>query len=471
MTSGLTRRRFVQGSVAIGGSLVVTGPLGALAARAANGEPLPRAAGYGPLFPTPEIDSGIEYLALPRGFQYRLISKQGDPSTAFVSDTETQTVPTPGIFDGMGAFPSRRGTTILVRNHENRERAGELPVVVPQDLRYDPDPKFRGGNTIIVVDADRRATSSLHVLGGTSTNCAGGVTPWGSWITCEEVFSTGSTGVRHGYNFEVPAYTDRPVKAEPIVAAGRFAHEAGAWLDGVLYQTEDQRGNGGFYRYTPDATPRRPGDLAAMGGVLEMLAVRGRPQFDMDDANPGESFDVDWVRIEDPDPSTNTVGSEGAGKGAAAFNRPEGCWIGDHSVYFSCTEGGGSGLGQLWRYTPDDDGGQITLVYESVSADQLEGPDNVVFVPRTGDVLLQEDANEPQFVRGVTPSGQIYDFCQGLASPSEFCGGCFSPNGKTFFLNHQGDRGAADPADPAVEEAGLTFAIWGPFDRRRDDDD
>jgi secreted PhoX family phosphatase len=385
--------------------------------------------------------------------------------------------PTPGIFDGMAAYRGKHGSTILIRNHENRSRAGEVGVVVPAGKRYDPDPNVRGGNTKLVVGRDRRVTESFAVLGGTHTNCAGGVTPWGTWITCEEIFNYGATeanttpatpGVPHGYSFEVPADATKPVTPQPIIDAGRFSHEAVAWLDGVLYETED-RGNAAFYRFVPDRQPREFGDLASFGGTLQALVVRGRPNFAADDANPGESFLVEWVTIEEPNPLTDTVRSEAQAKGAAMFNRTEGIWSADRRVYFDCTEGGGAELGQIWEYTPHGrDGGELRLVYESTSPEDLHNPDNLVVVPHTGDVWVQEDGpEEQQFVRGITRRGEIYDFATGLVTDSEFCGGCFSPDGDTFFLNHQGARLAAGetPETQPDEKRGLTFAIWGPFHR------
>ena len=115
-------------------------------------------------------------------------------------------------------------------------------------------------------------------------------------------------------------------------------------------------------------------------------------------------------------------------------------------------------------------GGELTLIYESTSAEDLENPDNLVVVPANGDVWLQEDSDGEQFVRGVNKRGEIYDFAQTLVNDSEFCGGCFSPDGETFFLNQQGGRltpGQAPSAQPA-SDAGLTYAIWGPVDS--DDD-
>jgi uncharacterized protein len=463
MTIDLTRRTFVKGSAAASGGLVLGGPISAMAARRANGGNA-RAPGYGELVPTPEEDTGKVFLELPRGFKYRLISTQADR----MSDGNL----TPGIFDGMDAFRGPRGTTILIRNHENRSRDLEIPVVVPNSKRYDPDMNVRGGNTKLVVSRDRQVMGHFAVLRGTHTNCAGGGTPWDTWITCEEIFNYGAvedndvpgTGVPHGFAFEVPADAQRPVDPQPILSAGRFSHEAVEWVWGILYETED-REDAALYRFIPDRPPREHGDLASNGGVLEALAVSGQPNFDANTANPGDRYDVEWVMIDEPNPLTDTVRAEAQSKGAAIFDRTEGAWEGSGRLYFDCTTGGEAQLGQLWQYTPHGRGGGVLeLIYESTSIDDLEGPDNVVVVPHTGDVFLQEDASADQFIRGVNRRGEIYDFAHTVLNRTEFCGGCFSPDGRTFFVNQQGDR-AHVGEDPALETAALTYAIWGPFGR------
>ncbi|MEJ7798832.1 MAG: alkaline phosphatase PhoX [Solirubrobacteraceae bacterium] len=463
MAVDLTRKTFVQGSAAAGGAVMLGGPLSALAEAQTGARR--RAIGYGPLQNTKEIESGEVFLQLPKGFRYRLISKSGDP----MSDGN----PTPTIFDGMGAYQGK-GTTILIRNHENRSRPGEIPVVVPASMRYDPDVNVRGGNTKLVVGNDRRVKSSFAILGGTHTNCAGGETPWDTWITCEEIFNYGSveknvtpgTGVPHGYAFEMPADAGGPVEPQPILAAGRFSHEAVAWLRGVLYETED-RGDAAFYRFLPNREPRGLGDLATFGGTLQALVIDGRPNFDANLASPGDTFDVSWVTIDEPNPLTDTVRKEAQSKGAAIFDRTEGIWSADRSVFFDCTSGGEAQLGQVWELTPGRNGDKLTLIYESTDEDALQSPDNVVVVPSTGDVFLQEDGDDEQFVRGVNERGEIYDFAKTVLSDSEFCGGCFSPDGKTFFLNQQGSRldlkaGETASSQP-LEDRGFTFAIWGEF--------
>ena len=462
MTIDLTRRTFVKGSAVAGGGLALGGPIQAMAAGRAEGR-LARAPGYGELVPTPEENTGEVFLELPEGFKYRVISIQGDRMT----DGSL----TPGIFDGMDAFRGRNGTTILIRNHENRSRNLEIPVVVPNSKRYDPDMNVRGGNTKVVVGRDNEVIEHFAVLGGTHTNCAGGRTPWGTWITCEEIFNYGAvennvtpgTGVPHGFAFEVPADAQGPVDPQPILSAGRFSHEAVAWVQGALYETED-RGDASLYRFVPDRRPREHGDLASNGGVLEALVVSGQPNLDANVANPGESYDVEWVVIEEPNPLTDTVREEAQSKGAAIFDRTEGAWEADGRLYFDCTTGGEAQLGQLWKYTPRGSGGELELIYESTSVDDLEGPDNVVVVPHTGDVFLQEDAAADQFIRGVNDRGEIYDFAHTVLNETEFCGGCFSPDGRTFFVNQQGDRVDVGD-DPALETAALTYAIWGPFGR------
>lgn len=444
---GLSRRDFLGLGGASAALLVgsaFTSPLEAFGIRAAFGQPMEMAAGYGEL-------QEMGDLFLPQGFGYEIISRAGAP----MSDGN----PTPTYFDGMAAYRGPRNTTVLIRNHENRQstgRAGETDVVVPEKLRYDQVSLFNAGNTKLVLGPGRSIQEDFAILGGTSTNCAGGQMPWNSWIACEEVFQDGEEP--HGYSFEIDAGATGPVKAEPIRAAGRFVHEAVSWMDGILYQTEDRSSNSCLYRYVPDQRISRAGDLARSTGRLQALVIKGEPNRNTDKNFPvGQPFPVEWVDIDEPEPATDTVRLQAAAKGAALFDREEGSWVGNGKFYFDCTSGGDADSGQVWELDPKKD--TLTLIYESPGSEELEAPDNIVVAPRTGDLLLCEDGGDPQYIRGVTQDGMIYDFAQSVTNDSEFCGACFSPDGNTLFVNQQG--GSAGP------EGGVTYAIWGPFAGRK----
>lgn len=473
----VSRRSFVKRSGAIGGGVLMSGPLGAFAARAGAAT---AGEGYGPL-----VDKGD--LWLPAAFHYQVVSRQGTP----MSDGQ----PTPGIFDGMGAYTGPAGTTVLIRNHENRERAGEQKVITGPALEYNP--AAFGGNTKVVVDRRRTGehpdgsaryeysiVRDFAILGGTSTNCAGGVRSPHTWIACEEVVKR-LNGIKHGYCFEIDARAEGPVAAIPVPQLGRRAHEAAAERSGVIYMTEDRSlsadprlGTLGacLYRYTPDQRGNQV-PLHRTSGPLEALKIRGVDHANMDTgAVVGEPYPVEWVPVSEPDHQDDTDNRRdrvpgftpnrvaAQDNGAAYFDRQEGMWVGPggSKIYFDCTTGGAQNLGQVWEYDPGRE--LLTLIYESTDRTRLENPDNVVIVPQTKDILLCEDSDGEQFVRGVSRDGEIYDFAKSAANDTEFCGACFSPDHQTLFVNQQGERGSL-PNGPAGGQA-VTYAIYGPFERR-----
>lgn len=279
----LSRRHFFALAGTSAAGAVLASPLKALYARQKSSKQI-QGIGYGPLQPDP---NGL--LDLPPGFQYRAFSRTGD----IMSDGN----PVPGDHDGMAAFAGPRGTTILVRNHELSPDE-EPGAVAPEPKKYDP--LCKGGTTTLIVGSNRELIKDYVSLAGTYRNCAGGVTPWGSWISCEENTSTPNNDPNvskmHGYNFEVPSSATGPVEPVPLVAMGRFNHEA-ICVDprtGIVYQTED-RGDSLFYRFIP--TYR--GNLKA-GGVLEALKIKNMPQVITKTNFPvGKPMPVEWVRIED----------------------------------------------------------------------------------------------------------------------------------------------------------------------------
>ncbi len=439
MKGRFDRRLFLRASVLAAGSLAAS-PLRALATLGdtieLTGEPVAlRSAnngGYGPLRP-----AGPE-LALPEGFSYVRFGGEGTPMS--------NGRPTPQVHDGMAAFPGPRGTVRLVRNHEVDGRRAPFAAEA-----YDPT--AGGGTTNLVFDPGSGQCLACHPsLAGTVRNCAGGPTPWGTWISCEETTDGTSDGYGkpHGYCFEVPAGAVAPVHALPLRAMGRFKHEA-VCVDrqrGDVYLTEDQD-TAGLYRFRP----RVKGALAA-GGRLEMLAVKGRPGYDTRRGQRRNAvLPVTWVEIPDPDPADagrnpQAVFHQGRARGAAVFSRLEGCfWHRGRAVIVS-TEGGDAGLGQVWEYRPGAN--FLSLAFESPSRDLLRQPDNVTATPRGG-LLLCEDGQGPDRIQALDPDGRLFEFARNRFSDGEFAGATFSPDGKVLFVN--------------VQRPAVTFAITGPWNR------
>jgi secreted PhoX family phosphatase len=479
-----SRRTFLkQGAAAIAGLGAAAGPFGGLAARAANGPKWAQEnGGYGPLVPIREADTGDVLLHLPAEFEYRLISLRGRP----MSDG----VPTPARGDGMAAF-SVNGRTRIVRNHEN---LFQLPAFGPVDKAYDP--RSGGGTTTLEVTKDRRVAADWVSLNGTNANCAGGPTPWGTWITCEETTNgpdanrtfLGTTidlAQKHGYLFEVPASRGlgELVKGEPIRSAGRFAHEAVAidQASGIVYQTEDDFAYAsGLWRYIPPNRPFQDKHVAD-GGRLQILGVvpagaTGPVSIDLSrNQTVGATYRVAWIDIEDPDPvfpqgiendpAARLVYLEGESKGAAKFSRLEGIDYFNRRIFVVSTQGGGppfagrpatggfgDGWGQVWMY--DIRSETLTLVFESPAQSVLDMPDNITISPRGKSVLLCEDSSGANFLRGLTQDGLLFDFALNAwvgNTGDEFAGATFSPDTQTLFVN--------------MQATGATFAIWGPWQR------
>ena len=437
MTTALSRRRFLV-SAAVGAA-ALTSPFTALQARAARGgHGHQDASAYGPLFPVRDQATGLPLLSLPKGFEY--------VSYGWTGDMMNDGLRTPSSHDGMAAF--RSGDLVrLVRNHERGERVGAF---VAGPFTYDP--RSGGGTTNLAFDPDGGRWLHSHAsLAGTVRNCAGGPTPWGSWLTCEETFLTDSRP--HGYVFEVPS--DGRSNAVPLPGLGRFSHEALA-IDpatGIVYLTED-RGDSRLYRFIPAS----PGHLAA-GGQLQAMVLDGATDTQL--AVAGDMWAASWVPILQPDPATDTVRAEAAAKGAARIVRGEGCWYGSGLIHVISTSGGAAGEGQVFVYDPAAQ--TFACLFVSPSAAVLDNPDNITVSPRGGIVLCEDGDNPVQSLHGLTPDGEIFRFAEnhvvltgernGIAgnfSGSEWAGATFEPkNGNWLFVN--------------IQTPGITFAITGPW--------
>lgn len=390
---------------------------------------------YGPLVPDP---AGM--LDLPKGFSYRLLSSLGDT----MNDGGT----VPDNADGMGCLdigtgPDGRSEIVLVRNHELIPTQGSGGPIAKGFGTWNGK-TVPGGTTNIVLDADTlEVKRQFRTLGGTIRNCSGGVTPWGSWLTCEEA-PTGpgqkygeGLAVNHGWVFEIPANATGLVDPVPLRAMGRFNHEAACTdpVTGYIYETED-RDDGVLYRFLP----KTPGKLAD-GGKLQAMVIEGLSDTRNWDAARmplRQSYNVSWVDMEDVEAPKDDLRQRAAAKGAALIARGEGIHMGTDDLYFCSTSGGAKKLGQIFRLVPGRGSrpDRIELFFESENIEQFNFGDNLCVAP-SGHLLVCEDAYTEvvdNHVRGITPDGRPYDFAR-LNMQTELAGGCFSPDGKWFFMN------------------------------------
>ena len=484
--STLDRRTLVRRAVAAGGTVFTAGVIERLnirEARAAAGvssKGVAAAVGYGTPVRTRD-QLGREILALPPGFRYVTFGDIGAP----MSDGN----PTGIALDGMSCFKGHGSRTVrLIRNHEDRRAPGAGSLGGDPAAKYDS--QAGGGTTTLDFDLQRgELVRDFISLNGTIVNCAGGIA-WRrrGWITGEETVQGPAQGWarNHGYNYFVPLDRERPELTEPLTAMGRFAHEAVAvdQATGIVYQTEDAgsgRGSG-FYRFIPDDR----GELA-QGGKLQILGIHGRPQADLREGQRlGARLATSWIEIEDPDPAaatTSTVFDEGFAKGAAKFNRLEGCWEDHGTIFFASTSGGDAkngdvnsdgfreGWGQIWQYRPRGrERGTLKLIFESTDGSVLDGPDNLCVTPRGGLILCEDDPStaysaadtdpaapgitDVNRLIGLTEQGEPFEFAVNTLNDSEFAGACFSPDGDWLFVNVFGD---------GTPGSGTTCAITGPW--------
>ncbi|ASM51066.1 hypothetical protein PESP_a3216 [Pseudoalteromonas espejiana DSM 9414] len=413
---------------------------------------------YGPLL----ADTNA-LLDLPEGFTYQVISKIGDKMDDGLD--------VPDRADGMGCITLDNERVALVRNHELQplhiDTASALISNHKTPLAYDSlenGVALPGGTSHIIYNLKEQKREQEYLsLCGTIRNCSGGVTPWGSWLTCEETVMDTKDGLNksHGYVFEVPGNAKGLVTPEPLYDMGRFNHEAAA-IDprtGIVYLTED-RGDSLFYRFIP----HQRGKLN-QGGQLQAMVIKNQPQFDSRNWSASamqlhSDLAVEWINLTDPKSPNDDLRKQGHNKGAALFARGEGIHWGNSELYFCCTNGGAKQLGQVMKYQPsihegtDQESaspGKIQLFVESTNESLYNFGDNLTVAPNGHLIVCEDQYTETvnNHLRGVTPKGEVYNFAK-LHAQSELAGACFSPDGKTLFVN--------------VYMPTKTLAITGPWD-------
>ncbi|GIG69539.1 alkaline phosphatase PhoX [Phytomonospora endophytica] len=375
------RRVFLRTVTAGVGAVAFAGSLWQDAAGASPGTFA--ASPYGPLG-APDANG----IALPSGFSSRVIAR----STHAVGGTIWHPAP-----DGGACFADGAGW-IYVSN-------SEVPLV--------------GGASAVRFRADGSIERAYRILSGTNLNCAGGATPWNTWLSCEEIF--------RGKVYETDPYGNRGAVERKKM--GRFKHEAAACDPDrrVVYLTEDEE-DGCFYRFVPVVW----GDLS--NGRLEVLCAAG--------AN------VEWKAVPDPEPAVFEEQTRHQVDEALHFDGGEGCHYANGTCYFTA-----KGDGSVWAYDP----GTRTVRAIYSGGGTLDGIDNITGTAG-GDLYVAEDGGNME-INIITPDGVVAPVIRidGQAK-SEITGPAFSPDKTRFYFSSQ--RGTSGEK---AGTGGITYEVTGPF--------
>jgi hypothetical protein len=376
----------IRGAVAgLGGAIALsfTVPREALGAPAQNG-----VGPYGPL-----LAADANGVMLPAGFTSRVVARTGRavPGTSYVWH---------GAPDGGACFADGTGW-IYVSNSELDAGTGGVSAL-----------RFTAAGTV---------TSAYRILSGSYRNCAGGATPWQTWLSGEEI--------DRGYVYETDPFGVKAAVARQ--AMGQFKHEAAAADPDrrVIYLTEDET-DGNFYRFLPF----RWGDLSA--GALQVLVER--------------SGKLDWVPV--PDRTGKTTRTRYQVASAKKFNGGEGCYYRAGICYFTT-----KGDNRVWAF--DAAARTISIAYDDdlTASAPLTGVDNLTGTAG-GDLYVAEDGGNMEICI-ITPNAVVAPFLRVTGqSASELCGVAFNPAGnRLYFSSQRGTTGASS--------GGITYEVTGPFRR------
>lgn len=399
---GANRREFirlgVKGLAAFAGGSLLSGSASVFPSGRLLAQPVSRASAFeglhrlGPLLPPDE--NGI---MLPAGYRSRVLAVTGKPPLPD-SDYVWHAEP-----DGGACFATPDGGWVYVSNSEVPAKGGGVGAL-----------RFNSLGEVV---------DSYPILSGTTSNCAGGRTPWNTWLSCEEV--------DHGLVYECDPFGEKFAEVRP--ALGAFRHEAVA-VDTDhehLYLTEDEP-DGCFYRFRP----QRPlPDLSA--GVLEVAEVMEKN---------GKRL-VQWHAL--PDPSAKDTLTRRQIAKARHFDGGEGIGFFGGKIYFTT-----KGDNRVWVYNVHNS--EIDVLYDIKTSPNpiLKGVDNVVITP-AGDVIVAEDGGDNQLV-ALTPEGGVVPIVQVVGQDdSELCGPAFDPSYTRLYFSSQSGFSKNGP--------GITYEIRGPF--------
>lgn len=334
---------------------------------------------------------------LPKGYTSRIVAYSGQNLFGYIWHAAP---------DGGATFATDEGGWIYVSNSEMKNNAGGVGA-----LRFDQKGEL--------IDA-------YPILRNTNLNCAGGSTPWQTWLSCEET--------ERGRVWECDPFGKKPAQVRK--ALGRFKHEAVAVdiKNKQLYLTEDEP-NGCLYRYTPNLL-NAAGCPDLEDGFLEVAEILGDQQ-----------KTIRWHRL--PDPDATTIATRKQVKQSSHFNGGEGIWYHQGTVYFTT-----KGDDKVWAY--DTHHNHLDIIYDAAryASPILTGVDNII-ANTAGELLVAEDNGDMQIV--ILSDGTIKPFLQLVGHDrSEITGLAFSPNGsRLYFSSPRGKTGR--------HENGVIFEIIGPF--------